>query len=295
MPPISLSYFDRTDAYGNDHYRLRPNMSEPDYGFADVCLDSEKYYSAFFNPKAFSRVNERWMLWQPPQSLLYMYEWRRHQRLDYFTHDAPDLWDAEERELRSRVRQFFSERHPTPEQVASTFTKMVQNMNEGNVEALEDLMHISCSNYIKGWRQYLKEEGYSCVYRVHEILYSQPGPKRVLFPEHNPPRRFVRSPLYKMYVPDGQDLYYATCCWSHIITVESCEIFDRNGILVRASPKSRQEHFWKFGWNSTTDRILLYDIDNQVAIRAHDILAQEKLFLGSNAPKDEVWIMTKSV
>ena len=286
--PVSRSYFNRTGSDGIDYVIRKPDMTKHDYGLPDVRLDSQKYYSAFSDSKTFLRSSEPWMLWQPPEELIRLEEWSTKQK---------ELREMQEERAKmdptsaSTLRKFT--RRLSGAAILEALMQLVDNLNAGNLEASQTMLHLSCYNYIKGWTQYLKDQGYTCEYRILEIPFIQVYHSRFLVPQADLPSAFATTPLWDLYQHD-QDRTGA-CSWVLIATQDSFTILDHRGAVVRSSPLSMKWHIWKCGLDNTKGIGLIYDIDNQVALRSHDIITKEKLFLDSDAPKDEVWMMANTI
>lgn len=315
---FSRSYCTTKGSNDDEEVSYEPDMTKPDYGLPDVRLDSLMYYSAFSDPKPFLRApKETWMLWQPPKSILRPDEWAEARSSMFTERMARSGTGDRTLELVYLMQIRASALRDVEENVENAFLATVDYVNDNNLEALESSMHVSCYNYVKGWLQYLKDNGYTWKHSVESVeSVKQLGTALILVTDVSSKSK----PTYTETVAlakygDGKAISdISVLHWSEITTREKFEIVDSKGSVIHTSPTRKCEHVWKFGFHSQSkhDRwqnpddpniekdpnpwqFKLYDIDNQVILRASDILTQEKIFLDSDAPRDEVWRMTKAM
>lgn len=248
-------------------------MTKPNFGFSDVVLNSERYYAAFADPKHFERPGElAWMLWQPPAAVANMDEW-------FEVHRSIGAGGMPKAESFARLVLLSSIRLGDGAMFASgareAFLSVIENVNEGNLEALEASMHRSTYNYIKGWIEYMKKHGYTWKHTVEEVLKVQPSGATLISTfgrkkptkkkdedeeaendadneEDVPPLQYTYDP-HSSIVGDWRESLLAVSAfsWAKITAREKFEIVDAKGSTVLSSPSKVCHHIWKFGANST--------------------------------------------
>jgi len=332
-------------------------MTEPNFGFTDVVLNSDRFYASFLDAQHFEHPGElAWMLWQPPASVVNMDEW-------FEVHRSSGAAKVPRASSFAMIVMLTSLRMGDGAQfisgARSAFLSVIENVNAGNLEALEGSMHRSTYNYVKGWMNYMKKHGYTWKHTVEEVISVTPSGASIVSTwgrankksedeEEDSEEETGRDKEEREEEEeDGEEaedadaerpaLQYhddphssvigsfrdqlqnvSTFSWANITAREKFEILDSKGSIVLSSPSKVCHHVWKFGTTSKIPgrrfddlvqkykgkelpkrlqeqwQFKLYDIDNQVILRASEICSQEKVFLSADAPKYEAWQMTRA-
>lgn len=311
---FSRAYCSKTSKEDVEEAAYEPDLTREDYGMSGVQLDTKKYYEAFADTKHFQRPEElAWMLWQPPKSILRPDEWLEMRTS--MTQNIPGMKGKDALLLfilSMSTSQNFSG-------VKDAFLSTIEHVNDGDIEALEKAMHPTCYHYVKGWLNYMKEQGYTWKHQVEEVTSVNKFGATALTMEGDlddiTSGSYIDGPAISRWAPSSpknsekQSISKVSFMqWVEIVAKEKFEIRDKKGSIVISSPLKKQRHFWKFGTQALKSGAAfleqpetlswtwrLFDIDNQVILRATDILTQDKLFLDSAAPRDEVWHLTKAL